>query len=408
MEFTVDIDKVSEKGNALSFDIKGDPVFGLHKSIVNSIRRTLLSAIPTVGFRTEINDSDIKILKNNTSLHNEFLLNRIALIPLYIDPQTYKKQYLFKLSVINSVESPITSITANDFEIYPLKDSVNHELIQEINLDDYDLSNPISDKEKKDIFRPFSFKNKDEYCLLTELKKTNSSIKEELELYGVPSVSYAYENSRWQAVSRSSYMFKKNDALFNQVLQEKLKHIDDKEEKEELKKSLIISESERYFHRDKETEPYWYTFSVDSVHFMNSKELFIYANQVIIDQLQIIKEEFPKLSNKEDSIMSIKSLKNNIYQISIQGFDDTIGNLLQSYISTKMIDDKSILSICGYKRVHPLEETIIFNISLNKLHKIKEAPETQKLFSLIQYFRNACDALTHIFSTIKNEADASL
>ena len=73
-----------------------------------------------------------------------------------------------------------------------------------------------------------------------------------------------------------------------------------------------------------------------------------------------IKEEFPKLSNKEDSIMSIKSLKNNIYQISIQGFDDTIGNLLQSYISTKMIDDKSILSICGYKRVHPLEETIIF------------------------------------------------
>ena len=43
----------------------------------------------------------------------------------------------------------------------------------------------------------------------------------------------------------------------------------------------------------------------------------------------------------------IKSLKNNIYQISIQGFDDTIGNLLQSYISTKMIDDKSILSICS-------------------------------------------------------------
>ena len=121
MEFTVEIDKISEKGNSLSFDIKGNQVFGLHKSFVNSIRRTLLSAIPTVGFRTDINDSDIKILKNNTSLHNEFLLNRIALIPLYIDPQTYKKQYLFKLSVINSVESPITSITANDFQIYPLK-----------------------------------------------------------------------------------------------------------------------------------------------------------------------------------------------------------------------------------------------------------------------------------------------
>ncbi len=407
MEFTVEIDKTAQENNSLSFDIKGNHVFGLHKSIVNSIRRTLLSAIPTVGFRTEINDSDIKIIKNNTSLHNEFLLNRIALIPLYIDPQTYKKQYLFKLSVINSVESPITTVTAKDFDVYPLKDSVNHELIQEINLEDYDLSNPISDKEKKEIFRPFSFKNKDEYCLLTELKKTNSTIKEELELYGVPSVSYAYENSRWQAVSRASYMFKKNDDLFRHILQEKSKDVEP-ENMEAFTKSLTISESERYFHRDKETEPYWYSFTIDSVHLMDSKELFIYANQILIDQLQIIKEEFPKLTNKGDSIMNIKGLKNNIYQISIQGFDDTIGNLLQSYISTKMIDKNSILSICGYKRVHPLEETIIFNISLNPSNKLIDSPETQRLFSIVQYFRDACDALTHIFTMIKNQGDVSL
>ena len=38
------------KPKQIKFDIQGD---GLHKSIVNSIRRVLLSSIPTVGFRTD-------------------------------------------------------------------------------------------------------------------------------------------------------------------------------------------------------------------------------------------------------------------------------------------------------------------------------------------------------------------
>ena len=85
------------KPKQIKFDIQGD---GLHKSIVNSIRRVLLSSIPTVGFRTDDKNSDIIIKKNNTSLHNEFLSHRISLIPLYIDPNEYQKQYLFHLILL--------------------------------------------------------------------------------------------------------------------------------------------------------------------------------------------------------------------------------------------------------------------------------------------------------------------
>ena len=45
-------------------------------------------------------------------------------------------------------------------------------------------------------------------------------------------------------------------------------------------------ESERYFTGFINSEPYWYTFKIDSVHFMNSKELFILSNQIIIDHLE--------------------------------------------------------------------------------------------------------------------------
>ena len=55
-------------------------------SLVNSIRRIILSEVPTVGFKIEsYEDSDIKIIKNTSSLHNEFLIHRISEIPIYIE-----------------------------------------------------------------------------------------------------------------------------------------------------------------------------------------------------------------------------------------------------------------------------------------------------------------------------------
>ena len=198
---------------SLTFDIKGDKKHGLHKSIVNSLRRTLLSSIPSIAFRTLIDDSDIKIVKNTTSLHNEFMLHRISMMPLYLDPKIYNKQYLFYLNVEESSESPIKTVTAFDFQIFPLKKDVVPEEITEMKLSDYQMDSPLSDKEKASIFRPFSFKGKDSYCIITELKQSSSLQKQALELYGVPSLSFGYEDVRWQSVSRSSYMFKKNDEL---------------------------------------------------------------------------------------------------------------------------------------------------------------------------------------------------
>jgi len=57
-------------------------------SIINSIRRVILSDIPNVGFFFDPNnftdDKHINITINNTPLHNEFLQHRIALIPIHV------------------------------------------------------------------------------------------------------------------------------------------------------------------------------------------------------------------------------------------------------------------------------------------------------------------------------------
>ena len=407
-EIVIELDKKSTK-NEIIFDIHGNFEKGLDKSIINSLRRVLLSSIPTVAFRTNIDNTDLIVKKNESSLHNEFLTDRISLIPLYINPLNYQKQYLFHLKVENSDVEPLTTITTNDFDIYPLKKSINPEELDIIDVNDYDKDNKLSQKEKNEIFRPFKFKGKENHCIITELKSTNSSIKQELDIYGVPSVSYGYEDAKWQAVSRSTYLFKRDDDLFEKVFQDKVKLNNIvKSNQKKYRKELWISESERYFHRDKDMEPYWYTFNIDSTHFMGPKELFILSNQIIIEHLEKMIEEFPKLSTGEKTILSLEEENDGIYKIHVNGSDDTFGNIIQCYISRYMIDDKSIISICGYKKKHPLEDIITFTVSLNRNNKIYQLNKPQQVVSIIEFFNEACNNLIQIYSLIKAEADNKL
>ena len=316
---------------------------------------------------------------------------------------------MFHLKVENKTTEPLTTITANDFKIYPLKKGVDPETLNEIKMSDYDQENELSQKEKAKIFRPFRFKGKENYCIITELKSTKSSMKQELEIFGVPSVSYAYEDAKWQAVSCATYSFKRNEELFEKVFQDKVQLNNvAKSNQNKFKKELWISESERYFHRDINAEPYWYTFKIDSVHFMDSKTLFILSNQIIIDHLEKMIEEFPKISSGEKSILSLEELDQGIFKIHVNGSDDTIGNIIQSYISSNMIDDKSVLSVCGYKKKHPLEDIIIFTVSLNRENKVFQLNKPQQIIAIIEEFNNSCNALIQIYTLIKSEADKNL
>ena len=61
----------------------------------------------SVSFSTEdYLNSDLKILKNTTSLHNEFILHRLGLIPVNIPNKKEFKpdKYLFKLNKKNNTE----------------------------------------------------------------------------------------------------------------------------------------------------------------------------------------------------------------------------------------------------------------------------------------------------------------
>jgi len=77
---TFSIKKVNINNNKLTFEIKNIDV-----SILNSIRRIILSEIPNVAFEFEpynIDNQKVIIDKNTCPLHNEIIQQRLSMIPL--------------------------------------------------------------------------------------------------------------------------------------------------------------------------------------------------------------------------------------------------------------------------------------------------------------------------------------
>ena len=69
------------KANRHSFQIDN-----IDLSIINAIRRIILSEIPVVAFYGE-DEPTIEILFNSSPLHNEFMIHRIGLIPIHINEE---------------------------------------------------------------------------------------------------------------------------------------------------------------------------------------------------------------------------------------------------------------------------------------------------------------------------------
>ena len=113
MALNLDIKDTGSK-DILKFDIDG-----VKMSLVNALRRIMISEVNTVAFETtEFEESSIKITENTTQFHNEMLLHRIGLIPINIpDTDNFNESdYTFSLEVENKTNSVIY-VTAGDIKV---------------------------------------------------------------------------------------------------------------------------------------------------------------------------------------------------------------------------------------------------------------------------------------------------
>jgi DNA-directed RNA polymerase subunit L len=316
------------KGQILTFKI-----INVDVCVVNSLRRVILTEIPTLVFRGFPHYSNrINIKKNNTKFNNEYLKHRISCVPINVNEtefENYKNNYEVRVSVVNT-ENQTIYVTTRDFKVF----------------------NKQTDKEIKEIegkplelFKPDPISN--DYipicCLMPRISDTDEA--EELTMVLDFDVGTAKEDSCWNVVSKCMFVNVQDD----EKIEEEIKRMDLKDEEA---KDFRLLDAQRIF------KPNEYLLSVES--------LGIYENDYIIRMAcQYIKMRITQLSEfltREGGLTEPSFVKDKyglfeettsttpMYYLRIENDDYTIGKLIEKYIYYMF--GKEIYYV-SFKKEHP-------------------------------------------------------
>uniref|UniRef100_A0A6C0EHB9 DNA-directed RNA polymerase RpoA/D/Rpb3-type domain-containing protein n=1 Tax=viral metagenome TaxID=1070528 RepID=A0A6C0EHB9_9ZZZZ len=367
-------------------------------AMVNSIRRILLSNIPTVTFndtwnnRTE--DRHINVLKNTSSLHNEFLNHRLSLVPLQMDNDNLKvaskfsnTQKLRLYSFKNPTLVPKFSLKIKNNEVTRNMQNITEFLqvttnnFEVIDSEDSSITLPSIDT----FIKPDPYTG--EYILLNVLKPNilNDDEGEELDLIAKPSPGIGLTNSRFTPVGTVSYSFVTDDVKAESVFLEKMKYKNNERETkglkeyssnevEKLKNSYNLLDKHRTYLTNENGEPNQFNLRVESIGFLNSDQLIydsIYTLQLMLADI-INSISFTTL----DEILTVSTKDKIIFDnsndeciITIINENHTIGNLLSEYFKLFYCSDKPIIydlfKFVSYRMPHPLTENIEMKLILN-------------------------------------------
>lgn len=350
----------------------------VHYSLANAIRRASISCIDTIGFRSEPSKySTIKITRNDTILNNQIISHRIAMIPLNIGNLANFDidDYEFILDEVNTTNS-IKVVSSGDFKV------------RRISTNKY-----LPDVEVKKIFPPSVLSG--DYIPIVKLEPkyyTNIDNAPELSKNIANSInipvsepvgisltakcvkSTGIENGHFSPVSVCVYGNTRDE---EQVKQGELKFIEDQNTlatvngltlipEDKLKRRFYINEVQRFFKLDEYGDPNSFDFKVESIGVIPPLVIVERSMTVLIEKLNAL---IVNLSNPTDGKLEVRPTltMGNGFEIIVEDEDDTLGNLVQSYLS-RMFADFSLepvnrkLVAVAYHKTHPLERRLKFSI----------------------------------------------
>ena len=375
------------------FEIHNIPI-----SLANAIRRVILSELPIVAFDDVWDDNEdyrsINIKKNTSGIHNEFLSHRLSLVPInmnndYLKLSTkYNNEKAIREFKFNSENTPTFLIKKKNNkatrETNRFSDAVGTISITSLDLELIDEHN-VFDKSIK-FFYPDPYTN--DYPILNILKPNilHDENGEEIEIIAKPKYGTGNINSRYCPVGTVSYSFitdeSKIENVFNQKIEYKNKERLDKElpiytleEKDSLRKSFNLLDSQRVYHKNDNGEANKFKFVVESIGFLSSNNL-IYDSLVILelkltDILNSIKIDKLNIIFNENKLEIIESNDELLgYIIQIKNENHTIGNLLSDYFKILYCKnnrplDCNIIVYSSYRMPHPLTQNIELKLKLN-------------------------------------------
>lgn len=337
------ISNITNTDDSISFDLNNE-ASEIRISLANSIRRTIISDISTYT----IDDESIVFYENNSMLNNEFLKDRLILVPII--------SYLENINYDNLVIS--------------CKKENNDENMENIYVSDF----IVKDIETNDILDNnmiFKYPN-----ILFGKIKTNQQVSFEAKL---KKNSYQHWKSASCPVSQCNYVFKIDNNKVNEIMENM---------SESEKKNFLTQEVQRIYEKNKIGEPNVYQFQIESNGFYEPRNIVILGIRALVERLNNVKIEFFNTKSKKISVFH-NDENPDFFNFLIDKENDTLGNILSTYLTYQ-----PNVFYCGYVIEHPLNHNIILKIKLN---------ENNNLENILKIIGEQIDFLINILEKMVNE-----
>jgi DNA-directed RNA polymerase subunit L len=337
---------IKEEDGLLSFTISNIDV-----SYVNGIRRTILSDIPIVVFKTTpYEENKCNILINTSRLNNEIVKQRLSCIPICINDSktnltSLQKNYLLELDVENKTDTELI-VTTKDFKIRDLV-----------------TNNFLDDGAVKKIFPPFipPTGNNEYYIDFLRLRpKISDEIPgERIKLTCEFSKSTAREDSMFNVTGTCSYGCTPDYEKIDEQLEiRKQKWKDEGKKDSEIKFEAYnwkLLEGLRYVKTNS------FDFVLQSVGIYENTEIILKAVEILDSKMKGLIESLEK---DEIDIHASDNTVENCYDVILENEDYTIGNILNAELYLIFYTDLKMLDYIGFKKMHPHDSDSILRLAL--------------------------------------------
>lgn len=382
-------------------------VSDVNSSIVNSIRRIIISGIETIAIKTEPhNESQIEIFQNDSPLHNQFLSHRLGMIPFNV--------------------SNVDEFDYNDYELILDEESDSdfpkHITSEYIKIRKISTDTILSEKDTRKLIPQDNISK--EFHLISILKpkyyQRNVNVsgidilgldKTKLKIYLKCKLSKGSgsENGKYNPTSVCCYYNvvdeHKAKEGFKEFITSENKIIEDnnltKISRELLERKFNTSERDRFYHMDKYGEPNKFRFKVESIGPIPPLLIFYRGIRNLKFKITQFKSN---CINQNENIIEFTPSKNlnNGYDILVNEEDDTLGNIIQTFINDLFcnytIEEKKIKYV-GYVKVHPLKKQIILSIQTFTKTKVEDLVK--------EFIVPACTKILNILNNISNDLEDS-
>jgi DNA-directed RNA polymerase subunit L len=356
----------SKASNELVFD-----VWDVDLSVINAIRRIILAEIPNVAFPFDpLTDKnpEITVIKNTGAFHNEFLFQRISLIPICFDEHEVEhfnaRDYVFKLEKHNTSCEPI-KITTRDFEIFDISGKKY----------DDQLCARLFPKD------PLTGEN----ILITVLRPNlhDAQKGEALNIELRARVGIAKEHSRWCPVSKCSFFNKIDQDKCSEAFDTELARLHSQPDTTEeilsrFEQKFHTLDKYRYFHVNRYNEPCAFTFQLESECKLSPTYLFEKALDILTKKIDAFSANVGRYK---------MTVNGEMVTIDITDEDYTLLNTLQCCIYNNCFRKDNNnggihLTYIGYYQSHPLDQTMVL--------KMKFRNETVAQHEVVEFMRQQC------------------